>query len=269
MTAFLNAIHNVTAKRPVVHCITNYVTARDCANMLYACFSSPIMADAIEEAAEITAKSDALVLNLGTLQQSRLDVMLDSGLSANARGIPVVLDPVGVSASAFRKQAVHKLLKHVRFSVIRGNLSEIACLCGQSVNARGVDTGETNPALAISYCRQLSKQAGAVVVANGAIDCIASGDQTARIRNGAAQMARITGSGCMLSAVIGAYAAANKDRLFDAVTAAVLLYTIAGEIAAQNQTGIGSFGTALLDAVDLLHQKPDDILESRANYDVF
>ena len=110
-----NFLTQVRQRQPLVHCITNYITANDCANLLLACGASPIMADDPEEAAEITAHADALVLNLGTLHSQTLPAMLASGRQANALGLPVLLDPVGVGASAFRARAAAQLLEQVRF----------------------------------------------------------------------------------------------------------------------------------------------------------
>ena len=137
--AFLQAVRQA---HPLIHCITNYVTVNDCANLLLAAGASPIMADAPEEAAEITARSQGLTLNLGTLQAGRVPAMLASGRQANRSGIPAVLDPVGAGASAFRTRTARQLLEEVRFAVIRGNLSEIQALAAGAGHPCGVDAGD-------------------------------------------------------------------------------------------------------------------------------
>ncbi len=260
-------IDAVAKRKPLVHCITNHVTIQSCANMLLACGASPIMADDPNEAAEVTAIANALVLNTGTLNENRLSAMLIAGKQANERDIPVLLDPVGVGISSFRKEAVMKLLQHVRFSVIRGNLSEICFLCDRTASSRGVDALKTSDALSKAICcgKQLAGKTGAVVAVSGETDCITDGEKTILIQNGSSQMARITGSGCMLSCLLGAYIGAAPKAVLDAVTAGVLLYDIAGELAANRTEQIGSFGTALFDAVDLLHdEKEYGIIERRA-----
>ena len=133
--------------RPMVHCITNSVTINDCANVLLAAGARPIMADAPEESAEITAACQALVLNLGMLSPRKLEAMVKSGHQANRMGIPVVLDPVGAGASALRTRAVHTLLEEVRFAAVRGNGSEIRVLAAGGENHGGVDAapGECAP----------------------------------------------------------------------------------------------------------------------------
>lgn len=237
---YLQAVHSQT---PLVHCITNYVTANDCANVLLACGASPIMADAPQEAAEIAALCDGLVLNIGTLHPEKLKAMLLAGKSANARKIPVVLDPVGAGASEFRRNAAAQLLSEVRFSAIRGNASEILALANflcrtQSVHAertirmpdankapqlhsRGVDAADADLVTGDNFTRRaasalkLSEQTGAVIVMTGAVDVVsdaASPDQIICIRNGSPLMKRITGAGCQLSALLGAFlAAARRD----------------------------------------------------------
>ncbi len=252
-----NTLHHVRTKKPLVHCITNYVTIQKCADILLTCGGSPIMADDPKEVAEVTSIADALVLNIGTLHEHTIPAMLAAGKTANARGIPVVLDPVGVGVSGFRKQAVDLLLSEIHFSVIRGNLTEIRCLCKQTACLRGVDAdladhGSARIQEAITYGRALSQKTGAVIVISGETDLITYNGQTVLCKNGSPQMARVTGSGCMLSAVIGAYVGANPNDIPDAVITAIELYAIAGELAAGDTAHIGSFQTAFFDAVDAL-----------------
>lgn len=275
MQSYLAAVRAVIRNKPLVHCITNYVTIRDCANMLLACGASPIMADDPLESAEITALSRGLVLNIGTLHERTVDAMLSSGKTANERDIPVVLDPVGVGASAFRRETAHKLLSELRFSVIRGNLSEIRSLCDDGSCLRGVDANLADLSLdrveeAISRSRYLSAQTGAVVAVSGAVDVISDSQSSCLIHNGSVRMAKITGSGCMLSAVTGAFAAASPQNIKTAMEAAFLVYGIAGEIAAEQtiHSGIGSFRIALFDAVEqLMSEGAEKELERRARYE--
>ena len=132
-------MERVREKKPLIHNITNYVTANACANILLACGASPIMADDPEEVEEITALCSGLNINIGTLSSRTIPSMLAAGKKANSLGSPVLLDPVGVGASGFRKETVERLLKEIHFTVIRGNVSEIKILAGSDVNLRGVD----------------------------------------------------------------------------------------------------------------------------------
>ena len=254
-------IHRVRGKNPLVHCITNYVTAGDCANMLLACGGSPIMADDLAEAAAITAGCDALVLNLGTPHAGTLPAMAAAGKQANQLGHPVVLDPVGVGASPFRRGAAEQLFREVQFSLIRGNISEVKALLNIRSQGKGVDAGaldavteETIPE-GIALAQQLWAQTGAAVAITGVIDLVADGEGAYVIRGGHPMLSRITGSGCMLSAVCGAFLAACPDKPAMAVAGAVSSMGLCGEIAAarlREGEGTGSFRTYLMDAMSLL-----------------
>ena len=254
-------IHRVRGKNPLVHCITNYVTAGDCANMLLACGGSPIMADDLAEAAAITAGCDALVLNLGTPHAGTLPAMAAAGKQANQLGHPVVLDPVGVGASPFLRGAAEQLFREVQFSLIRGNISEVKALLNIRSQGKGVDAGaldavteETIPE-GIALAQQLWAQTGAAVAITGVIDLVADGEGAYVIRGGHPMLSRITGSGCMLSAVCGAFLAACPDKPAMAAAGAVSSMGLCGEIAAarlREGEGTGSFRTYLMDAMSLL-----------------
>ncbi len=252
-------LKRVAAEKPRVHCISNYVTINDCANILLACGALPVMADDPRETAEVTAISSALVINMGTLHDYTVPGMLRAGEEANRRGIPVVLDPVGAGMSAFRRETAEKLLKRIRFSVIRGNISEIKALCLNCGNRGGVDAApedvcrENREEEALRYARQLSGGTGAVIAVSGAKDVLVSPEgQALKISNGHPSMAGITGTGCMLSVLMGAFAAVSTD-LLSAAAAADGLMGLAGERAyrrmEQSGTGTGSMRVYLLDEV--------------------
>lgn len=268
------ALTRVRGKSPLVHCITNYVTANDCANVLLACGASPIMADDPGEAEEITSLAAGLVLNLGTLDQRKFSAMLLSGKRANALGISVVLDPVGAGASSLRTESALRLLQEVRFSVIRGNMSEIRTLALGAGHTYGVDAGaadrvtEQSLPEAVAFVKSFSAKTGAIAAVTGGIDLVADGGCALVIRGGHPMMGRITGAGCMLSALTGAFAAANRDDFLTAAAAAVCAMDLCGEKAAARVTppdGSGSFRTYLLDAVYNL--TPEE-LERGANYEL-
>lgn len=226
----------VRAKRPLVHCITNYVTVNDCANALLAVGASPVMADDIAEAAEIASIADALVINIGTLNERTILSMGEACRAAADKGIPLVLDPVGAGASRLRTETARSLVGSYRFSVIRGNASEIRALVGDGAT-RGVDASETDIAESAfaqtaKLAARLAERTGSLVAVTGAVDIVTDGKRSFAIGNGHPLMARITGSGCMLSAVVGAFVGANPDRLLEATAAAVCLMGLSGERAA-------------------------------------
>lgn len=254
---------NLKNKKPLVHSITNYVTVNDCANVILAVGGSPIMSDCIKEVEEITSICDALVINIGTLNESVVESMVKAGKEANQINNPVVLDPVGIGASKFRKETVSKLVDEIIFSVISGNASEIKTLYEESGTTSGVDVneedkiGKTNLADMIQMCQNLSKKTGAIISLSGAIDIVASTEKANVIYNGTPLMSKISGTGCMLSTIIGAYCGANKDNLFEATTLAVAHMGLAGEMAleklAQIEGGTASYKLFLIDALSKIN----------------
>lgn len=259
-------IQQTRHKRPLVHCITNYVSANDCANLLLGCGASAIMADDPEEAAEVTAMCDGLVLNMGTPNPRKLEALLIAGKEANRLGHPVVLDPVGVGSSAMRQEAVRKLLEQVRFAAIRGNATEIATLVRGTVAHRGVDADEQNDATEAN-ARQLTRKTGAVVIVTGDTDLVTDGATLYRVHNGHSMMRTVTGAGCQLSALVGAYVTANADRPLQAALAAVCAMGLCGEIAHRRLTpmdGNASYRNYILDAICNLTPQA---LEEGANYE--
>lgn len=258
-------LKNIQEKAPLVHCITNYVTVNDVANILLACGGSPIMADDEKEAAEITGICNGLVINIGTLNQRTIASMVAAGKKANELGHPVVLDPVGAGASALRTETTFALLKEVKFTVIRGNISEIKTVALGSGTTKGVDADvsdavtEENLEEAIGFAKELSSKTGAVIAITGAIDIIADEKNAFVTRNGRKEMAKITGTGCMLTGVIGAYICANPDRVLEATAAAVAVMGLCGELAHNHVEriggGTGSLRVGIIDQMSLMTEE--------------
>lgn len=256
-------IKNLREKTPLIHCITNYVTVNDCANIALACGGSPIMADEVEEVEDITTLSSALVINIGTLNERTIQSMIKAGKKANELSHPVILDPVGAGASKFRTRTAFQLLKEVKFSVIRGNVSEIKTLSQGKGTTKGVDADEkdvieNNLDHNISLAKDLSKQTGAVVAITGAIDVVTNGRKSYIVKNGHPLMAKITGSGCMLSTVIGCYCGANRDNVLEATTTAVGTMGLCGELAYEELQKVGggtsTYRTFIIDCMSKIDE---------------
>lgn len=252
------ALENVRASVPLVHCITNYVTVNDCANALLACGGSPIMSDEPQDVADITTICGGLVLNIGTLNVHSIEGMRVAGARAAELGHPIVLDPVGAGASELRTKTASELLDSLPITVVRGNMSEVKAIAGAASSTRGVDVNpddavsEDNLQASATFARALAAKIGAVVAITGAIDIVADAERAVAIRNGVATMGKITGTGCMLSCVVAAYAVANPEHVFEATVAAIVGHGLAGEIADSRMgelDGNGSFRTYLLDAI--------------------
>ena len=264
----------VRERAPLVQCITNFVTVNDCANIILAAGGSPSMADDVREAAEAVRGSAALVCNLGAI--AAVDAMVSAGKTANELGKPVVLDPVAAGNTALRRQESGRLLAGVKFAAIRGNASEIRALARGELTGSGVDvSGEeavTDATLprTVETARLLAKQTGAVVAVSGPIDVVTDGGQTILLRNGCATMARITGSGCMLTSLLGAFCGADPGHPFEAACAAIAAMGVAGDLAEErrlrNGTGNATFRTDLIDAVFNLTEEQ---LNGRVRYEVY
>lgn len=256
---FENILKNVEKKTPLVHCITNYVTVNDVANMILACKGSPIMADDAAEVEDITSICNALVINIGTLNERTIESMILAGKKANELGHPVILDPVGAGASKLRTETTFRLLKEVKFTVIRGNISEIKTVYAGSGTTKGVDADvadavtKENLLSTIAFAKELSKRTGAVIAITGAIDIVTDGTMAYSIYNGDKAMAQITGTGCMISGVIGAYVGANSNEALQATAAAIAAEGLCGEIGAEKvqkeQSGSSSLRMHIIDAM--------------------
>jgi len=262
---FERILENVSKKTPLVHLITNYVTVNDCANIILACGGSPIMADDINEVEEITSICSSLVINIGTLNEKTIGSMIKAGKKANDLGHPVILDPVGAGASRLRTETVFALLKEIRFSVIRGNISEIKTVYKGSGTTKGVDAdvkdvvNDNNLDEVVSFAKTLSKKTGAVIAITGAIDIVADSEKAYIIRNGHPIMSKITGAGCMLTAVIGSFCGANYDDILDSTAAAICAMGLCGELAVDRMKaidgGTSSFKTFLIDYMSKMNSE--------------
>ena len=222
------------------------------ANALLALGASPVMAHAAEEVEEMASLGRALVINIGTLSPPWIESMRQAMRAASAHGRPIVFDPVGAGATRFRTDTCHRLLEEVAPSIVRGNASEIRALAGAAAGTKGVDSTETSDA-ALGAARTLATHYGCVVTVSGATDLIVSQERVVRVANGHPMMPRVTGLGCTATALTGAFAAVNPSRL-DAAAHAMAVMGIAGEIAAVQAPGPGSFQVRFLDALYLLQE---------------
>jgi hydroxyethylthiazole kinase len=247
-------------RKPLVHQITNYVVMNETANATLALGALPVMAHAREEAEEMVALAGALVLNIGTLSPHWVDAMLAAGKAANSAGVPVVLDPVGAGATRYRTETAKRILSEVDVTVLRGNQGEIATLVGVDAEVRGVESigagGE-----AADVARLAGKNLGVVASVTGAVDHVSDGEQVLAVANGHELLATVTGTGCMSSAVTGCFLAAKRDAPLEAAVEALAAFGVAGEDAARDAKGPGTFHVNLYDALAAL---APDTLDSRA-----
>lgn len=238
-------IQSVRQAAPLVHSITNFVVMNNSANALLAVGASPIMAHAHAEVEDMVGICASLVVNIGTLDDYFVQTMLLAARKAHEANKPWVLDPVGAGATAYRNEVLSQLLAY-RPSAIRGNASEILALARMNgATTKGVDsTAKSGEAIDAAY--YLQERYGSVVCISGETDIVLHQDQLSFLQNGDALMTKVTGLGCSATAVTGAFLAVTDDR-HEAVTAAMALFGVCGELATRQCSGPGSLQTALLD----------------------
>ena len=254
------AAQNLAAVRqngPLVHNITNFVVMNFTANVLLAMGASPVMAHALNEVEEMAAMASALVLNIGTLTEEWVASMIKAGQRAALADTPIILDPVGAGATAFRTASAQRIINQTRVHVIRGNASEIMSFSDSNGGTKGVETTLDVEDIA-DEARKLADKTDITMAVTGAVDLISDGDRVVRVANGHPMMARVTGTGCAATAIIGAFMAVDADPVRAAVTA-LAYYGVAGELAANAASGPGSFVPALIDALHNI--KPDELPE--------
>ena len=267
-------LENVRNTVPLVHNITNYVTVNDVANVLLACGGSPIMSDEAEDVEDITSVCGGLNINIGTLHKTSIEGMFRAGKKANELEHPVLLDPVGAGASALRTNTALGLMKELKLSVIRGNISEIKTLALGSGTTKGVDAdvadAVTEESLdeAVAFVKKFAEETGTIIAVTGAIDLVSDGKICYVIRNGRPEMGKITGTGCQLSGMMTAYVTANPDHPLEAAAAAVCVMGLAGEIGwSRMQEGDGN-ATYRNRIIDSIYNMTGEELEKGAKYEI-
>ncbi|KZZ83596.1 hydroxyethylthiazole kinase [Bacillus sp. SJS] len=250
--ALLSKVREVN---PLVHNITNIVVANFTANGLLALGASPVMADAKQEAAEMAAMAGVLVLNIGTLTERTVESMILAGKSANKHGVPVVLDPVAAGATELRTRSAKQILEEVKVAVVRGNAAEIANAAGQKWAIKGVDSGEAEGDLE-ELALHAAKKLNTVVAVTGETDYISDGKQVLKVSNGHSILTKVTGTGCLVTSVVGAFLAVEKNPV-SAAAAALAVYGTAAELAAEKTAdqGPGSFQVEFLNQLFLVTEE--------------
>jgi hydroxyethylthiazole kinase len=244
-------LRELRERKPLVHQITNYVVMNETANATLALGALPVMAHAREEVEEMVGLASALVLNIGTLSEQWIEAMLLAGGGASARGIPVVLDPVGAGATAYRTDTARRILDEVRVTVLRGNPGEVATLVGADAEVRGVESiaAGLEP---VELAREAGGQLGLVASVTGPIDHVSNGERTLAVANGHPLLAAVTGTGCISSALSGCFLAAKPEEPLVAAAEALAALGVAAEDAADGAAGPGTFHARLYDALAAL-----------------
>jgi hydroxyethylthiazole kinase len=253
-------LRELRERKPLIHQITNYVVMNETANATLALGALPVMAHAPQEVEEMAAVAGALVLNIGTLSEHWIEAML---LAGKATGAPIVLDPVGAGATRYRTETAKRLLDELDVAVVRGNPAEIATLAGREAEIRGVESigAADSPA---ELARGAAKTLGLVVAVTGPTDYVSDGERVVAVSNGHELLGAVSGTGCMATAVTGAFLAAKPNDPLEAAAEALAAFGVAGEDAARDARGPGTFHAGLYDA---LYNLDPDTLDERVRID--
>jgi hydroxyethylthiazole kinase len=238
-------LRELRERKPLVHQITNYVVMNETANATLALGALPVMAHAPQEVEEMAALAGALVLNIGTLSEHWVEAMVIAGKATRA---PIVLDPVGAGATRYRTETTRRLLTELDIAVVRGNAAEIAILAGRPAEIRGVESISATDA-PVELARQAARAFGCVAAVTGPTDHVSDGERVIAIANGHELMGTVSGTGCMATAITGAFLAVKPHAPLEAAAEALVAFGVAGEDAARDAKGPGTFHAALYDAL--------------------
>jgi len=252
-------LRTIRERKPLVHQITNYVVMNETANATLALGALPVMAHAVEEVEEMAAIASALVLNIGTLSERWIEAMLLAGRVATARGIPVVLDPVGAGATRYRTETARKILDAVGVTVLRGNAGEVATLVGAEAEVRGVESMAVGVEPA-ELAREAARRLGVIASVTGPVDHVSDGECVLAVANGDELLAAVSGTGCMSTALTGCFLAGRPEQPLAAAAEALAAFGVAAEDAAAGAQGPGTFHARLYDALFALDP---DTLDAR------
>ncbi|MFF2015904.1 hydroxyethylthiazole kinase [Paenibacillus sp. NPDC058177] len=255
-------LSKVREQNPLIHNITNIVVTNFTANGLLALGASPFMADSQEEVADVAQMAASVVLNIGTLNEQVIRSMILAGQSANVHGTPVVLDPVGAGATSYRTEIVQKLVGAISLTALRGNVAEVANVAGEQWAIKGVDAG-AGDGDAVGLAQKAARKLGCIVIVTGKEDIITDGVTTYIAANGHPILTKVTGTGCLLSAVTGAFLAVGADSPLEAVAEAISFYGVAAEIAEERTRGQGP-GSFQIEFLNQLSLVTPDIYQKRS-----
>ncbi|MGM9945439.1 MAG: hydroxyethylthiazole kinase [Lysinibacillus sp.] len=243
------SLFKIRKQSPLVYCITNTVAANFTANGLLAIGASPLMSDEVAEARELIDIASALLINIGTVHEATAKAMLVAGKAANEKGIPVILDPVGVGASSYRQQVVEEILQQVDVQCIRCNVGELAANAGVHWKSRGVDSGDGEIDV-IEVAKLIANAYNTIVFVTGSTDVITNGREVMEVAGGDKRITEVTATGCLLSAICAA-ALTTAEEPMNVLSNTAKDYKQVATIASQHQQ-IGHFQYELLNALQQL-----------------
>ncbi len=243
-------LKKIKESNPLIHCITNPISIRECANVILSVGARPMMAEHPDEVEAVTKSAEALLINLGNLTEARASAIRISAVASGKNNIPAVLDLCGVACLSNRRELALFVIKNAKPQIIKGNYSEIKALFCEAYSSSGVDADASlQECEVLEAANKLAKKYNSTILASGKIDIITDGNQTFFCENGTPQLATITGTGCMQGALCAAFL--SRADGIDAAKEAASMFGICGEIAT-TPLGSGSFEANLLDALSVI-----------------
>lgn len=250
-----HVIKKVRDLQPLVFHLTNQVVMNFSANGLLAFGGSPIMAKEIIEVSDVAAISNSVLINIGTATESEIEAMITAGKTANEKGIPVILDPVGVAATPFRQKSIRRLVENIQFTAIKGNAGEMAHLVDIPWQTKGVESIDDDTNKIADIASLVAAKYDTIAVVTGKTDVICQGNQIKLNKSGHIMLTKITGAGCLLGSILSACLATDVDP-FDAIYEGITSYGKAAEEAA-NKPGVNGTGTFIPHFIDALSKKEE------------
>ena len=252
MIDFENILDLMRENTHTIHAIVSPLASNDMANVLLSLNQAPFLAEYYNEVYEVTQNSHALLVNMGTISESKLKGIKEALKSAKENNIPIILDPVGASATKIRLETCLYYLKNYPIKVLKGNYSEIYSIYHKKLSTRGVDSKSIEKEEIIKICKDLSSMYNTIVVASGKEDIISDGKDILILKNGSPLLPKVTGTGCILGGIIAA--AYSFENTINAIALAISILNIAAELAPKEK-GMATFKISLLDEISLMDNK--------------
>lgn len=252
MVDFESIFDKLVNETHTIHSIVSPLIANDVANVLLSLNQAPFLAEYVREVYEVTKNSDALLVNLGTLNESKILGIKEALISAKKNNVPIILDPVGASATSIRLDTSLYYLKHYPISILKGNYSEIYSIYHKKLTTKGVDSHYINKEELIKISQDLSTMYNTIVVVTGKEDIVSFKKESLILKNGSDYLPKVTGTGCMLGAIITA--STSFEMSIEAIALAISIMNIAAEEADKSR-GMASFKISLLDEISLINKE--------------
>ncbi|CAH1851309.1 hydroxyethylthiazole kinase [Convivina intestini] len=253
------SINTVRQQNPIVLNISNTVTQQRVADAISFFGGSPIMFTDIEETKDLLSIAQALVINLGSVNEHSLSQAIEAGQVANRLGIPVVVDPVAVAVTKVRRQAFQQLSAAVNFTAIRGNAGELAYLAEIDWHSQGIDAGQGDLSQLSLIAQKVAQRYHTFSVLTGPTDYISDGNIVQTVANGHPYFQTNVGSGDMLDGILGVALAIENS--LNSLSWATGIFGLAGELAGkETPSQPANFIPAVLNQ---LHQLDDVTIQKQ------